>query len=147
MKSAILLQLDGLTEPQRAIRDHFQEGGSIVLVLAVMSVVAGVVLIAYWLTRRQQRRTERHARFNDPQRLFGDLLQGLSLTASQRHLLDTVVRELGLKHPSVILLSPTLFERHVDKWRALRPPAGSDVEHQIDESLVAQARDVLFPRA
>jgi hypothetical protein len=142
---AILLQVDGLTGPQRAVRNHFQEGGSIGLVLLVMAAVAGVVLIAYWLTRRQQRSAQKHARINDPQRLFGDLLQGLALTASQRRLLATVVRELGLKHPSVILLSPTLFERHIDQWRALGRSTGSDVESHAGEDLVAQTRDVLFP--
>lgn len=143
--AAVQLQATGLTEAQRAVRDHFQEGGSIGSVLLVVGVVAGVILAACWLARRQRRRAQKHAPRDDPDRLFGDLLRGLALTAPQRGLLDTVAKELRLRNPAVILLSPTLFDRHVDQWRALNHQACDHVDPRADERIVAQVRAVLFP--
>ena len=147
MTDAVPLQVTGLTEAQRAVRDHFQGGGSIGSVLLVVVVVAGIVLVACCVAWIQRRRTRKHAPIRDPKRLLGDLLEGLSLTASQRRLLERVAKDLRLENPAVLLLSPTLFDRHMDRWRALNRPSHRDAGRRGEDQTVTRTREVLFPRA
>ena len=129
----------GLSEVQRAVRDQFLRGGSFTSVLIVLLCIVAGVLLAYVLTQMFRVRPKRK-RFDSPQQLFNDLLERLNLSAPQRQLLDSMVRDLRLKQPSTILLSEILFDRSLVQWRDARHGAGAD------RQLVGQVRAALFPK-
>lgn len=146
MNMAMMLQADELSETLRAVRDRFEEGGSLAAVLLVLLILAAVVFAAYLLTLRQ-RRVQAPSTPADPRRLYRDLLDKLSITPPQRRLLDTAVEMESLKQPAVVLLSPALFDRYV---AAPHAPArhGADVGSQERRyEVVAETRAVLFPEA
>jgi hypothetical protein len=144
MRTVMLLQTDGLTEVQRAVRDRFQEGGSSVAALLVMLVLAAVVLVAYLVTLRQ-RQTHALTTRPDPRKLFNGLLSKLNLTPPQRRLLNTVANARGLKHPAVILICPALFDRHVAKSQTRPRHDRSKGSNAPPPDVVAETRAVLFP--
>jgi len=45
VNSAVLAQVDRLTVLQRAVRDHFQQGGSVMSALLLLAAIIGVVII------------------------------------------------------------------------------------------------------
>ena len=133
-----------LTEIQRSVRDQFQEGGSFLTVMLVLLAIAGVVLAAYCLGLRQRRAGE-NAQRASPQQLFRDLMDKLDLTLPQRRLLHTIARDLRIKHPAVILLSPDLFDRYVGEWHVRQSRTIVDEGEQMNPRMAAQIRAVLFP--
>ena len=129
-----------LSETQRAVREHFTEGGSLVeVMLLLVGLIALLVLL--WSIRRRQEVKHAAATIDDPQRLFGDLLERLELSGAQRRFLLDLAADLQLEHPTTILLSRRAFERHVDHRRAQerRQDAGQT------EALVSRLRARLFP--
>ena len=148
MKAGVLLQLNELTPLQKAVREHFQKGGSMLAMLLVLLGIAATLALAYWLTRRQ-RSTIRKAPPNDPRKLFRDLQEKLRLPVPQRNFLNGVALQLHLEHPSVLLLSPVLYDRYVDQWRANdrqrsgggAPSKGSDVAAQTRAALFGEPQD------
>ncbi len=153
----LLLPEPQLTETQRAVRDQFLKGGSLTAVLFVMVVLAAVVLVVYYLTVRQ-RSTVVDARRALPTQLFTDLLANLDLAVPQRHLLEAVATSLHLKDPAVILLSPVVFDRHVEEWQASDSSAGRELHRDaeptqpagpgtaVQSDLIVETRAVLFPQ-
>ena len=133
-----------LTEVQRAVRDRFQEGGSFTAVMLVLLGVTGVVLAVYYLTLRQ-RRVKDNTRRASPERLFRDLMGKLDLTSPQRQYLDTMARDLRIKHPAVILLSPELFDRYLGEWQAWQHRTADDKDEQMNPRTAARIRTALFP--
>ena len=133
----MIATLAQLTENQRAVRDHFAEGGSILAAALVAVGVLAIFFVAFLLTRRQEH-ARRHAVRNNPLELFQTLLGALALNAAQRRLLETVAKDSGLANPAVLLLSPTLFRTHVDRWNKREPGAA-------DEKLLRSTSKVLFP--
>ncbi|MFQ5463761.1 MAG: hypothetical protein ACE5E5_14185 [Phycisphaerae bacterium] len=137
-----LMQLEDLTEIQRATREHFQKGGSIV---SVLSVIGGLVLgvgLAYWLSQQQQK-VARNARRNDPQKLFQDLMAKVELSEPQRRVLGSVAHDLNLDQPAVLLISRALFDRHVHAWKQRRP-AGNRAKHAGEDNALLVAQRALF---
>lgn len=112
--AVILAQLD---ESLKAIRDQFRHGGSFAGVLLTALVIAGVLLLAYVLTRRQQRRA-RPGQKADPEGLFFAVLEKLPLTPAQRRMLTSFAADLHMEHPTVMLLSPRALHRSATNWRA-----------------------------
>lgn len=133
-----------LTEIQRSVREQFQEGGSFLTAMLVLLGITGVVLAAYCLTLRQRRAGE-HAQRASPERLFRDLMDKLDLTSPQRQLLDTMARDLRIKQPAVILLSPDLFDRYLGEWHVRQHPMTIDGDEQVNPRMAAQIRAALFP--
>lgn len=159
MNAILLSQVQGLTEIQTAVRDHFQRGGSWITALLVLVGLALLTCLVYALT---QRREEAHARIRsaDPQRLFANLLGKLDLTPDQRHFLGTVAKALHLPQPAVILLSAALFDRYVEAYSSGRheaihlvqaAPGGGESAHakasdsRPPSDLIAKTRNTLFP--
>ena len=142
--ASVQLGADGLTEIQRAVSEHFREGGSVVSVLLVLTCTAAIVVLAYGVTRRQQQRATRAGR-GDPRKLYQQLLQKLDLTNAGRRLLRAVAKDLQLKHATALLLSPTLFDRNVEQWQAQRRRIGRPLAEAGPPELVAEVRGVLFP--
>lgn len=86
-------------------------GRQIAYVLAAFLVF---LLILYWLSVAQRRRTNPIAR--QPQKLFRVLLRDLGLSLVDRVLLKSVARTSGFKQPAAMLLSPDLLERASRRW-------------------------------
>jgi len=133
-----------LTEVLRAVQRHFERGGDVGASVAIIMALAAIVLIVRLLTRRD-RSVQAGGERADPQRLFQDMLASLQLTPQQRKSLMAMSRESGLAHPSVLLLSRTVFDRHLKTWqkRCERTPPTEGMSIH-DEPLVA-VRAVLFP--
>lgn len=141
----VLSQLDALSDVHRAMRDEFQKGGSILETLLALAGLAALVLLAYFLTKLQSRRAARSVKYDKPQRLFHDLLDKLSLTTEERQLLDSVSRASRLTHPSAMLLSETLFERRVSKWRERTDDPSGVVASGSRAETIGRVRARLFP--
>lgn len=144
MNLAILVQIDRLTVLQRAVRDHFQQGGSVTSVLLLLAVIIGVVMLVKFLTQRQWQ-SNRPAGTDPGRELFVSLLDDLELTQAQQRVMVAFAKEQRLKNPSVILLCPTLFDRYVGQWLE-KPKRRSDPEDQlVDAEFIARLRKHLFP--
>ncbi len=137
------LAAGGLSPTQQAVRDSFQEGGSITQALLVLLAMIFAVLLLYLLTLWSRWAGQRRPARN-PRQLFADVLSRLGLPPQQRDLLAKVASELNLKDPTVILVSPTLFDRHLEQWRAKQRRSGQVRNYSRDRQLLAQARRVLF---
>lgn len=132
-----------LTEIQRAIRDHFQHGGSTTAVLMVLATIF-CILIGAVVASRLQEWFFGTGRRDDPQRLYQDLLRRLKLTTRHRTILQRMGEDRVLRHPTIILLSPTLYQRHADRWRASASAARRDVAPPTENELKA-IKKALFP--
>ena len=138
------MQIDRLTETQRAVRGHFEEGGSIAMVLQVLLALAAIVLLAYLIAAWQER-SRAVVEPADPWNLFHDLVDKTNLTTQQGRFLEDVVGSAGLSQPAVILLSPSLFDQYVHAAStADRETALSNGEAA---GIVGATRMALFPEA
>ena len=144
MNSAILLQIQngGLSATQRAVRDRLQDGGSLTATLLLVTALIVILLVTFYLTARQFR--ARATRLpSDPRRLFDDLVNRLGFTAPEREMLESLTLDLQLEHPAATLLSGTLFDRHLARWRnGIRTAKMAE-----PENVVLQVRARLFPSA
>jgi hypothetical protein len=107
-----LAQTDQLSEIQRSVRDRFQEGGSFWGVLLALGIVLMIVMVAWWLTTRAERRGQ-STRPSDPTALFDETIDGLGLGPTEARLLKELRRHAALGHPTVLLLSREAFDRSV----------------------------------
>ena len=143
--SLLWIQLGELTDTQRAVRDHFTRGGSIVQVLVVILAVAAVFVLAVLLANRQ-RSSGRADNPNDPQRLFRQLLGRLELPTPHRKLLIALANNLRLENPTVLLLSRAVYDRAVEQWEQ-----GHQADGETSKPAIAtpykQIRERLFPGA
>ncbi len=151
-----------LTDIQQAVSDQFQKGGSFATVLLVLSGLAAMLVVAYYLAKRQ-RKTADNARHTDHGQLFSELVDKLDLSPPQRDLLEVAAKSLRLSKPAVILISSAMFDSHLEDWQSQQtgmsggnravasPSAGSPQEtaigHGFQSGLIAETRAVLFPQA
>jgi len=131
-------------ESLRIIRDRFQRGDSITSLLVVLSLFAILVFLVGWLSRRSSKAGRASARDN-PQRLFRTLLERLPLTTAQREWFGKVVAEVRLEHPTVLLLSRDLYDRHFGRGSHHRAETGHKADRFADAELAAAVRRALFP--
>ncbi len=143
--SLLWFQLNELTDAQRAVRDHFTRGGSIVQVLVVILAVAAVFVVAVLLSHRQLSDGSAHNP-NDPQRLFRELLGRLELPTPQRELLIALAINLRLQNPTVLLLSRAVYDRAVEQWEQ-RHHAEREIGRPAIATRLKQIRGRLFPGA
>jgi len=127
-----------LNEAQRAVKQHFEEGGSIAETLIIVSILALIIFLVYALTRRQQRSVETGIA-RDPDELFRTALARLPLSAEQRTLLTQLATDRDLEHPTAMLISRVRFQRESRAWLATRP--------DTDPATLDHAATVLFPDA
>ena len=142
MMGGVLLQLGQLTPVQRAVRDQFSRGGSLMDIAIVIAGLGGIIALTYIFARRQQR-NDRSVRRFDPRQLFDALLRKLYVTADQRRWLEGVASGARLDHPAVLLLSEKLFDRYAAEW-ASRHSRTSGADGSSDTT-AAQVRSLLFP--
>jgi hypothetical protein len=133
-----------LTDVLRGVQRHFERGGTVGSVAAVILLLAALVLVVRLLARRGHSVQADRGR-SDPQRLFRDVVARLPLTPPQRKSLMTMSKELRLAQPAVLLLSRVVFDRKVRTWQGRlkgRVPAGNTSTH---EGHFAGIRAALFP--
>ncbi len=146
MTGLLALQEPPLNPAQRAVWAYFQEGGSAVVAAGVLLVIVFAVAVSWWLNRRIEP-PERREEVADPWKVFNGLQRAMELQTMQRNLLRSVAKELRLPNPSVLLLSPSLFDRYVDRWQALAAlHAAAEDERAEREMVVVQVRAALFGR-
>lgn len=140
----LLLQPKNLSEFSRTLQKEFSTSWSIGTGLTVVGFFAVVVILVWYFSRRETRAAEGVGR-GDPGKLFRDLLERLPLSTSQRTSMILMAHDLKLAHPSVVLLSPNLFQQCADSWFAQRHPGADPAEVSADLRLLAQIGAVLFP--
>jgi len=140
--TAHLLAEGRLTETQWWVRRYFEHGGSVAAVCAVAGVCLLIVGLAYCLSRRQAAGLDRA---DDPQGLFRSALERLGLTADEQVFLSNVARSEGLEQPTAMLLSRTLYDRHVDAWLDLRHRTHLDDQTRARIRTARHLRGRLFP--
>ncbi len=162
MMAMLFSLLAQLTDIQQAVSDQFQKGGSFAAVLLVLSGLAAMLFVAYYLAKRQ-RKTAADAPHTDHGQLFSELIEKLDLSPSQRDLLEATAESLCLSKPAVILISSAMFDSHVEKWQSLQSGASSGNRAAasssggypqtttpgcgLESNIVAETRAVLFPGA
>lgn len=124
-------QLAPPQERLRGIQDRFNEGGSASEILMVIGIIVAVFVVM-WVAVRLGNRHARHKETN-PRELFGEILAGLSLTMSQRELIERIARDLHLPNPTTLLLSPRTFQRYADQWMRETHSVGPVMQRRIDE--------------
>ena len=139
-----LLQLDALTDVHRAIRDHFQKGGSVTSALLAIFALLLLVALAYLLTEWQRRAATRGTVYDNPYALFRNLLEELKIAADDRKWLEALAKETRATHPATLLISAALFDEQTSKWQA----SGESVQGDADLARrVDVVRRRLFPKA
>ncbi len=133
-----------LTEVLRGVQRHFARGGDIGPVVLVVLTLSAVVLVVYLLTR-PSRPTSKAAGSPNPQQVLRNLLTRLELTPPQRKNLLAMAKDGCLTHPSVILLSRALFDRHSATWLKEREGRASSKGASSDAESIAEIRSILFP--
>lgn len=104
-----------IEELARAFREAAGSGSDILESVALLALVFAVIIACLYLAGvLQQRRAAPVGR--QPGRLFRATLRELDLAWSDRIVLMFVARSAGLRHPTVMLLSPVLLERYVRAW-------------------------------
>ena len=116
MNESIPSDGSALTPVQRAVADHFSEGGSIVAVFAVLVILAVVVLAVAVIQHYQQQKNLHSPTTGDPHKLFAGLMHDLALPPSQRELLANVAKDLHLEHPAVLLMSCRYYDASMTRW-------------------------------
>ena len=143
MTFPLLAQDDRWKELSGAVRKEFA-GDSLRDFLLIL-LTAGLVVLMVYLIRRAQQRKERFEQQGDPKKLFREVLDKLPLAAEQRQFLDALAVHTAVEHPTVLLLSASLFERESQRWlRSLQRQSGDSID-ATDVRRIATTRAVLFP--
>lgn len=135
----VLLQSDQMPQFYRAVREQFNQGGTIGSMLIVLASFAALVLLVYVLNRLEQRATT-NTEPSDAQRLFRDVVGRLGLNEAQRQLLESVAKDLRLRNPAILLLSERLFDQHVQEWVGRQKSGATGCEQAV-----SRMRSRLFP--
>ncbi|NOS99362.1 MAG: hypothetical protein HOP29_01910 [Phycisphaerales bacterium] len=122
-----MIRLPFAQAPWEAFRDTMRSGGSVeILFYLVLGLIAVSTALAA-IYRFQARRAE-PTRFHLPSKLFLEIIRQLDLSVVQRDLLRRISTDLDLEHPTVILLSPVIFDDHAHRWNLRHVRYGADAE-------------------
>lgn len=118
----LLLQSGQTIDPRKAIFDQFNKqpgdpatwSGVILVIAAILILLLVLHFILYY-----ERRTDETQSTRDPLKLFKEVLCELELSTAERDLLKRLARDLELASPTALLLSPTGFSNHVQKWLSM----------------------------
>ena len=138
----LLLQTSTYVNPRIAVRNHFNRPPEdsntwIMMILFVAAVMILGVILHYLLNQlnRQHKPTKRQ----NPQKLFRDLVRSLRLPNAQRRVLVKMAKELRLRSPSRMLLSPAKFRQTAETWFE-----SSAAEAEKHASALLAIEDALF---
>ena len=144
----VMAQSPQFEDWQRAVRNQFQYGGSWTSVFVVLLSLVAIIVLVGWLSRIQNRSQQSAAnspRNSDPQRLYAHLLSNLGLSVPQRQLLESVARELRLPHPTILLISETLYDQCVEQWTRRAGGAAVEADRATTLLILTRTRNRLFP--
>lgn len=144
--SSFTLQVDELTEVQKAVRENMQRGDSPWSVVFMFTGMVGIVALTYFLSKYAGS-WEMPFRKKSPHPFFLQVLKKLGLTTTQRKWLERLVVDLHLKQPTKILLSPNLFDESVCEWNRRGYRRDSKLTPSDQAENVSRLRDYLFPVA
>lgn len=141
---ALLFQDTEFLEKLRQLGEPVRTGGSFPKVVLVLVGLLGVLVLAYFLGKLQEilRKPMVH---NEPLDLYTDLLRRLRLSRPDRRLMRQLARDLGLPHPTVLLISESLFDRYVLQWQKSRHRGGEAGSGAVTEDKWSGIRAKLFP--
>jgi len=109
----LLAQDSALPEALRAMRDQFQQGGSLVGLLFAILLIAALLAVVYVAVELQRRKQEGSLNRKTPLNLFEDLLAGLRLSNEEQAFLKSACQAAGLPHPAAALISEKLFDQTI----------------------------------
>ncbi len=134
-----------LRHPTEYIHEHFQKGGNIQEVLLVLVGIA-IIFALLTVAHRLQRGGTQSATPNSPAKLFKSVVRELELTVRQRDILGKIALQTGMRHPTVILLGPTFFDRQVDRWWGMNSRLIGRTKSRTEQT-IASLRMTLFDDA
>ncbi len=87
-------------------------------IMLILGFVAGIVALLLVLAVLKTRRAANPSDSADgrPMRLFSQAMRRLGIGWPDRLLMRVIVRRARLPHPTVLLLSPPMLERHAVRW-------------------------------
>lgn len=144
MNYALLSQLTDLSEVQKAVRKHFNEEETPLSVLLILLAMVGIVLLTYLLSKYAGNLHLPEKR-NRVQPFYQQMLKKLGVTTPQRRWLERLAVDLQLKQPTMILLSPTLFDRHVCEWKRKGFRHKNKLTPSDQAAFIHRIRNYLFP--
>lgn len=144
MNYALLSQQLNLSEVQKAVREHFNEEGTPLPVLLILLAMVGIVLLTYLLSKYAGN-LHIPEKSNRVQPFFQQMLNKLEVTTPQRRWLERLAVDLQLKQPTMILLSPTLFDRQVCEWQRKGFRQKNKLSPSEQADFIFQIRTYLFP--
>ncbi len=112
------------------IRDRFATGGSIADFILAITLILVALAALYGIMRWGMRR--RQGAFYNPRKMFEKTIRALSLRVDQRDLVRKIAKDLRLKHPTVLLLSPQLLNLYGNQWMSATNNATESQREQID---------------
>lgn len=141
-----LAQLDDLTPHQRAVREHFQQGGSLTAVLLVMLGLVLLMTFAYGVLVYSRRKTKPEVAHSTPETFFDALLKALDLPAPQVELVRQIVDVAEVKEPAKLLLVEGLFDESARKLLRHRAQHGGEASLESAARKMNELREYLFPK-
>ncbi|MEK6675530.1 MAG: hypothetical protein AABZ47_07740 [Planctomycetota bacterium] len=132
------------SEKLRQLGEPIRRDGSFTGVLLILLGVAAVVVFANYMGKLQELLRKPIAP-SDPERLYFGLLKRLPLNRTQRNGLIGLARELRLEHPTILLISESLFDRYLEQWRRHQRISLPSVRPTMDDNQWINTRQILFP--
>ncbi len=126
-------------ELRQALSREFSENGSALEIGMVIAALVGLIALT-WMLQRWQQRPQTPSEPFDAKGLFQELLGKLDMPEDQRELLSTMVKELRLPNPAVILISRRMFDENLLAWQTRR-----SASLPVGDVLPARIRQRLFP--
>lgn len=142
----VLAQLDQLTPQQRAVRDHFQEGGSLTAVLLVILGFILLMIFAYGVFVWSRRKAKPELKHSAPATFLDALLEALALPESQAELVHQIVDVAQVKEPAKLLLVEKLFDDSSRKLLRHRAQHGGEASLESATKRLAELKSFLFPK-
>lgn len=142
----VLAQLDQLTPQQRAVRDHFQQGGSLTAVLLVILGFILLMIFAYGVLVWSKRKTKPEPKHSAPATFLDALLEALALPAPQAELVHQIVDVAQVKEPAKLLLVEKLFDDSSRKLLRHRAQHGGEASLESASKTLTELKTYLFPK-
>ncbi|MEK6799095.1 MAG: hypothetical protein AABZ12_09040 [Planctomycetota bacterium] len=139
----LLAQAERMSDFQRAVRNQFQHGSSWTSVVVAIAAIGGIVVLAYFLTKAEVWAKRKPGETSSPRRLFTDVAGRLGVGNSECNWLLGLAKQRGLSHPTTLLLSASLFDEQVERWKANAADAAALAPLPADQ--LAKLRSTIFP--
>ena len=143
----ILLQATGRVDPREVLQRHFAKDAwdtqSWTGFIAVAAAIAIFIVILHFILY-YQKRAEQTTHIRSPDKLFREVTRLLGLTSQHRAVLSHIARDLKMRSPTSMLLSPESFSAASRQWLSLQDASSDEHKHElhaIARLLFTNARD------